>query len=326
MALFSQVNSYATFFIVYGILAAMAYSTTTLMTNSVLISKWFQEKKGLALGISITGFPLGPLVFAPLIGWLILQTDWRTTVLILGLGLVLVLMPLVILFVKDQDEEARKKAAASGEKLGPKVTFRALLANSQYVKLAGAYFGCGFTMALVATHFPIHAIDLGLSELVSASAFGLMGGFAVVGTISAGALSDKFGRKRLLSIVYLTRMTALLFFAFAANPAILYIGAVIFGLGWTATGPLTTALTGDIWGTKIMGTVFGYVFVLHQFGAAAGSYLGGFLFDYFQSYQLVFLLGALILLISATKSYLIDEKERQELPQEIVVSTGSTGK
>lgn len=278
MVLFSQVNSYFSFFIVYGVLAAVGYSTTTLMTNAVLITKWFKEKKGLALGISTTGFPLGPLAFAPLIGFMILQFEWRWTVFSLGLLLMLVLMPLIIVFVKEKDESASKEVSDK-DKLPVKITFNSLRSSSQYLKLAGAYFGCGFTMALVATHFPIHAIDLGLTELVAATAFGLMGGFAAFGTISAGALSDKYGRKNLLAAVYFTRFLALTVFAFASTPAMLYTGAVIFGISWTATGPLTTAITGDIWGTKVMGTVFGYIFLFHQFGAAAGAYLGGVIFD-----------------------------------------------
>jgi MFS family permease len=322
MVLFSYVNSYPSFFITFGILAAVGYSTTTLMTNSVLVSKWFTEKKGLALGISTTGFPLGPLVFAPLIGYFIFRFDWRVTVFGLGLLLLLLLMPLVIIFVKEKDAPKSSETAGK-DQVKEIITFKKLLGNNHYLKLAGAYFGCGFTMALVSTHFPIHAIGLGLTDLVAATAFGLMGGFAVFGTISAGALSDKYGRKNLLAAVYFTRCLALSTFVFATNPTMLYIGAVIFGISWTATGPLTTAITGDIWGTKVMGTVFGYIFLFHQFGAAAGAYLGGIVFDYSNSYQMAFLLGALILLISAVSSYFIDESKGKQNAIPLLVERGA---
>ncbi len=306
LIIFGQVNSYGMFFFTYGILAAVGYSTTTLMTNSVLISKWFTEKKGLALGLSMTGFPLGPLVFSPFIGYLIVTFDWRTAAHIMGGLLIVLLLPLVVLLVKDNPENLPGKVLDAGEKA--KVTFKGLIADSQYLKLAGAYFGCGFTMALISTHFPANATDLGLEPLVAATAFGIMGGFAAIGTTSAGALSDKFGRKNILSIVYFMRFTALMIFAFANTPTTLYVGAVIFGLSWTTTGPLTSALTGDIWGVKVMGTVFGFVFLSHQVGAALGAYMGGFIFDYTQSYQLAFLAGALILFISGINSFLIVEK------------------
>lgn len=304
LVLFSQVSSYITFFIVYGILAAIGYSTTTLMTNSVLISKWFQEKKGLALGISTTGFPLGPLVFSPLISFLIITFNWRWAALILGILLITVLMPLVVLFVKDKTTDGTKGVEPTPP---PKISFFNLVSNRQYLKLAGAYLGCGFTMALISTHFPVHAMGLGLNEMIAATAFGLMGGFAALGTISVGALSDRYGRKNLLAAVYFTRSFALGIMALGTSPTTLYIGAVIFGISWTATGPLTTAITGDIWGTKVMGTIFGYIFLFHQFGAAAGAYLGGIIFDYTSSYQTAFLVGALILSISGVNSYFIDE-------------------
>ncbi|MDO9573751.1 MAG: hypothetical protein Q7I94_02060, partial [Candidatus Contubernalis sp.] len=86
--------------------------------------------------------------------------------------------------------------------------------------------GCGYTMSMISTHFPANATDLGLDPLVAATAFGIMGGFAAAGTISAGALSDKFGRKNILSIVYFMRFVALMVFAFAYSPTTLYVGAV----------------------------------------------------------------------------------------------------
>ncbi len=309
LIIFGQVTSYFMFFFTYGILAAIGYSTTTLMTNSVLITKWFTEKKGLALGLSMTGFPLGPLVFSPFIGYLIITFDWRTAALILGGLLIVLLMPLVLLLVKDNPETAANKPGDDAAR--KKITFKGLLANKQYLKLAGAYFGCGYTMSMISTHFPANATDLGLDPLVAATAFGIMGGFAAAGTISAGALSDKFGRKNILSIVYFMRFVALMVFAFAYSPTTLYVGAVIFGLSWTTTGPLTSALTGDIWGVKVMGTVFGFVFLSHQIGAALGAYLGGYIFDYTHSYQLAFLSGALILFISGINSFLIDESPKE---------------
>ncbi|MDO9573750.1 MAG: hypothetical protein Q7I94_02055 [Candidatus Contubernalis sp.] len=60
-----------------------------------------------------------------------------------------------------------------------------------------------------------------------------------------------------------------------------------------------------------MGTVFGFVFLSHQIGAALGAYLGGYIFDYTHSYQLAFLSGALILFISGINSFLIDESPKE---------------
>ena len=75
-----------------------------------------------------------------------------------------------------------------------------------------------------------------------------------------------------------------------------YLGAIIFGIFWTATGPLTSALSGECWGLKYMGRTFGAVFLSHQIGASIGPILGGLTFDLTGSYFPIYIFTALMLI------------------------------
>jgi len=124
----------------------------------------------------------------------------------------------------------------------------------------------------------------------------IMGLLAFMGTIASGRLSDILERKYVLALIYFLRGVSFLVMAFASNLIMFYLGAIIFGIFWTATGPLTSALSSECWGLKNMGRTFGAVFLSHQIGASIGPILGGLTFDLTGSYFLIYILTAFILI------------------------------
>ena len=74
----------------------------------------------------------------------------------------------------------------------------------------------------------------------------------------------------------------------ARDPAMLMVVAAIGGLGMAGSLAMTSALTADIFGRFSVGSIFGLIFLVHQMGAALGSWLGGFLFDVSGGYGIAF--------------------------------------
>lgn len=300
----SRMTALWQFVLLYGLLASIAYTTTTLLTNAVLISGWFRENRGLALGISMSGFPLGPLAITPLITYLLLRNDWRTA-LVAPAGLVLLfLFPLVLAFLRDGPGHLAIQEKLRGRKDSLKakddaLTILTMLKDVRYRKLAGAYFTCGFSMALIMAHFHNFGQSMGFELTTTAKAFSLMSFLAFVGTILSGRLSDILARKKVLALIYSLRAVSFLVMAFATSLTAFYLGAVLFGIFWTATGPLTSALSGECWGLERMGRAFGAVFLSHQVGASVGPILGGLVFDRYGSYTAIFLVAALFLFAGA---------------------------
>lgn len=227
-----------------------------------------------------------------------------------GAIIVVLVLPLMLLLLRNQpgalpEFEIRAASCQATEVVW---SVRGALARPNFRRLSAGYFGCGFTMAMVQTHFPAHAVQSGMTSLQAATAFGLMGVLAIFGTVSTGTMSDRFGRRALLASVYALRMSSLLLMAWAPNSWVLMTSAVLFGLSWTATGPLTSMLTGELFGLRNMGVLFGAIFFFHQVGATLGAYFGGALFDRSGAYLLSFLLGAAVLATSSFVSHRLRER------------------
>lgn len=304
----SQVNALWQLHLVFGLLLALGYSCVTLLTNAVIISRWFQKRRGLALGISITGLPVGPLLFSRPSAVLIENIGWQNTYLVMAALIIFVVLPLMFWLLKDRPEVYPEgEFSTPGTPAQHRWSLREALPVPAFQKLAAAYFACGFTMSMVQTHFPAHAHHAGMTEVTAATAFGSMGVLAILGTVLAGAHSDRYGRKTLLAAVFATRMLALLLMAWAPSPLLLIVAAILFGLSWTATGPLVSILTGETFGLASMGLLFGTIYFAHQVGACTGAYAGGFLYDLTGAYQLPLGIAAVILGIASLISYRIKE-------------------
>jgi predicted MFS family arabinose efflux permease len=130
--------------------------------------------------------------------------------------------------------------------------------------------------------------------MAAASALGLMGAVNTLGAIAAGYVADRYGRRNPLAITYFLRGLSLLWLLTVREAAALHVFAVVFGLSYIATVPPTTALTADIFGRKSVASIFGWIFLAHQVGAATGSLLGGVTYEVTGSYLPAFASGAVL--------------------------------
>ena len=176
---------------------------------------------------------------------------------------------------------------------------------------------CGATTSIMAVHFIPYAQDRGLSAGNAALAFGLMSGLNAVGVIVMGTLSDKFGRKDLLAIVYAGRglAYAVLLLSTGAWGLLpsgtwgIWAFATIAGFSWIATASLTTSLTADLYGIKTLGTLAGVSFVFHQIGAFTSIQFAAFMYDWRESYTLPFAIVGFLLIPAALSAFSIREKK-----------------
>jgi MFS family permease len=130
-----------------------------------------------------------------------------------------------------------------------------------------------------------------------------------------GVLADRFGRRPVLAWLCATR--ALLFaalFLVHDRPAGLLVLALLGGTSMSGSLAMTSALAADIFGRFSVGTIFGTIFLVHQTGAAVGSWLGGFLFELSGGYGLAFSTACIQLLAGAVLSLTIDERQHRPAP------------
>jgi MFS family permease len=317
-----------------GVMSGIAFSAVNLVILSTLISRWFQRKRGTALGVVTSGSKVGTFVVMPMAGAAIVAIGWRETMLALGLSM-LVLVPLMWRYLRsdprdmglypDGDPAPEPVPALVGmpgaelsalsampvgkpAKNGGLQTAKQAVATPAFWMITISLFGNGFLMNLVYFHLPSAILHLGHSQLIATGVLAVMGAIGVFGNIISGTLSDYMSRKYVLAVLYIARSAATLLIVYEPQLWQIYLFAGIFGfLGYGAVA-LTSNLTGDIFGAGSLATIFGLIYVLHQVGGALGTYAGGLSVDLTGSYSSAFWMCAIISAISTVVTLMIPVK------------------
>jgi MFS family permease len=305
---------------VFGIIMSVAWSGTSLTTTGALLSRWFQRRRATVLSLSTAGASAGGLLLVPLAMAVLQRTGWRMTWVVLGAMVLAVAWPLACVFLRDDPTDLGllpdgEQPSADGRQVNPArapgpletESWRIALHSWPFWQLAGSYGVCGFTTAILTTHFIPYAIDRGLTPSTAATALGVMNGLNVVGVIMMGMLADRCGQKNLLALVYAGRGGAYALLLLAPDPWGLWGFAAIAGFSYWATAPLTTSLTADVYGLKTLGTLSGVTFLVHQVGGAASIQFAGLMRDLTGSYTLPFTLAGLLLIPAALSAFSIRE-------------------
>ena len=308
--------------VVFSFLLSTALSGPSLTNTMALISKWFKRRRATAISINTVGTSIGGLILVPFAMYFLQATGWRMTWLILGLLILLLAVPLALLFIRenpealgllpDGDKEYQEQAeyAKTEDRLGEFEvdhwikSFR----SAPMWQLSAAYVVCGVTTGMISTHFVPFAIERGISPGKAALIFGLMMGLNSLGGIGAGVLSDKFGRKNVLAAVYLLRGIGYVMLVCIPSSLGMWAFAIAAGFSWVASVPLTSALTADVYGLRVLATISGITFLCHQVGSFIMVLLAGVLFDLTGSYTLPFAIAGSLLFPAALAAYTIKEK------------------
>ena len=187
-----------------------------------------------------------------------------------------------------------------------------------YVLLVLGFFVCGFQITLVGTHIPGYMQERGMGGWSATIILALIGFFNIFGTLGMGYLGTKYKKKNLLSILYFLRGLSICIFIFSP-PSMLnsIIFGITFGLLWLSTVPPTNGIVAQIFGTKYLSTLFGIVFLCHQFGAFAGAFLGGYFFDNYGSYDYAWYMAIALSVFATLVHYPITESRIERVDNTI---------
>jgi len=229
------------------------------------------DKRAFASGFINAGGSFGQFVFAPLSQFLIGAYGWVTALFSLA-AVTLLTIPLSWPLRHKAEHPAGGAAVSMSLTEQLRVAFR----DRSYWCLHAGFFTCGFHIAFLVTHLP-GAVDLcGLPASVSALSLALIGLANIVGSLSAGALGQRYRMKWLLVWMYASRAVMVGIYLISPKTDLtFYVFAIGLGLTWLATVPPTAGLVGKLFGLRYLGTLFGLTLLSHQIGAFFGAWLGG---------------------------------------------------
>ena len=317
-----------------GVLMAAGAGGAALSTGSAVVARWFDKRRGLAMGLAAGGMSAGQLIVIPLATVLTLTYGWRSSFLWLGIGLLVLVVPLGAWLVRNTPEERGVRALgaqgpvqtaaqqAAAQQAG-RVSISEAAQTLPFWLLMSTFFVCGYTSnGMVLTHFMPHAMDHNFTAMQASSALGVMGAMNIIGTIGSGWLCDRFGRRGPLATYYFIRGISLLFLLYVWDLQSLHLWAAIFGLNYISTVPPTTTLTANIYGRFSVGELSGWIFFAHQVGAALGAALAGWIFEWTGSYSSAFVSAAILGFVAAGLAMMIREEPVRARP---VAAVGVAG-
>lgn len=287
-----------------GLLVGMGISGTAIGTVLAVVGRAAPEEKRTAyLGIASAIGSTGQVVLPLLMSWLIEWLDWRMTLLVITAALAP--MALCIPFLRV----APAQASPRGEPVNVSITqmVRTAFGHSSYSLLTAGFFVCGFHLAFITAHLPNFVQHFCLSNAsaeelraLGLQAIALAGLANIFGTLLATRLGTSYPKPYVLAAIYALRAVVIVvFISLPITPVSIMIFALVMGVLWLSTVPLTSALVLTMFGPRAMGTLFGFVFLSHQLGGFAGVWLGGILFERTGSYDAMWLLSIALGILSA---------------------------
>jgi predicted MFS family arabinose efflux permease len=322
-------------YVATGLFMALGAGGVAMTTGTTVTARWFEARRGVAMGIAAGGMSAGQLVVVPLATALTLWFGWRASFLWLGVGLLVLVLPVALWLVRNEPTDrgvrpygatgpVRTAAQEAAHQEAQRVGVLEAMRVPSFWLLMATFFVCGYTSnGMVLTHFMPHALEHNFSELQASTALGVMGAMNVLGTIGSGWICDRFGRRGPLAFYYFVRGLSLLFLLYVWNAPSLHLWAAVFGLNYISTVPPTTTLTANIFGRYSVGELSGWIFFSHQVGAALGAALAGWIYELTGAYTIAFVSAAFMGIVAAGLALAIREEPIGSRPVPVPVPAAS---
>ncbi|HJS39497.1 MAG TPA: MFS transporter [Burkholderiales bacterium] len=284
------------FYLFVGVMIGVGVGLVGMVPASALLTRWFRVRLSTAIGIAFSAAGMGGLVFVPLSQWLIQLLDWRTTYQILA-GVLLLGVPVAALGVPWrkftlglQDSVATREGRVAGQGW----TARAALGSRMYWALTQVFFFTATAMFTVLVQLVVFLIDLGISPLAAASAYGVIGMLSVVSVSMSGLLCERFGFRQVVSASFAGTASGVVVLAalsYWPSAALLVVFVAVFGLCMGVRGPVVSAIATRKFAGPKVATIYGMIYAANAIGAAFGSLMGGVLHDLSGGYRAGFALS-----------------------------------
>lgn len=290
--------------VLYGVIMTLGANCLGLVVFTPLVSRWFVQRRGLAIAIVQASNGVGRAVATPVAQVLVETVGWRDAYLGLAVLMGLMTLPLVRVFRACEPEPTavtRLDDAAELSETEPLKTapdrewgLGQAMRTSSFWLLFGIYLCTGLGSFFVSLHQLAFAVDMGFDTLDAATALGVGSLLTIGGILAFGFLSDRIGREITGILAYMVSILGVvcaLLISGSAHFGLFWLHACLFGITWGTRGPLITAKSADLFQGRRLGLIFGVISIGTGIGSSVGTWVSGWIFDVFGSYQLSFVLS-----------------------------------
>ena len=294
---------YYIFYIVLGILGPASGP----VPYSAVISRWFDRKRGLALGLMNLGSGLAAVAYPPLAQQLISHAGWRSAYEIFGFGILFVPIFFLTKFLKEdplsvglsQDRiiSVNSNSAPCSRKEG--LDWREIWPTRTFWLLVSAFFLAGCSVHACVLHLAPLLTDRGSSPQAAANAVSIIGVAMILGRTGSGYYLDHFFAPRVCVLLFGQSAIGIAILAAGASGPLAIVAAFMIGMAFGAEVEVIAFLVSRYFGLRSFGAAYGCGFSSFVLAGALGTYIMGAGFDRTHAYT-VPLLVALFAMLFAT--------------------------
>ena len=311
-ALYSGVDSLTDIYLLHVVIG-LGLSCTGLVLAVSVVARWFEARRGLALGIVLAGASVGNGLLPLLNAQLNAALGWRDAFLALGV-LPLLVVPLVLWRVAERPSALGQRplgstaapAAAAGDAAAEaagaaadaaaataadpagNAAFRQALRSRDFLLLALIAFCTFLSLVGLTAHLFLILRDQGLPDTTAAAGLTLLFATGLAGKLLAGVAADRWGLRPAFLACLGTMLLGSLLLALAAGGGP-WLAIGIVGFGWGGIYTMQQLASAQLFSGPALGRIVGVLVLVDCIGAALGPWGMGALYDRNGSYDLAFL-------------------------------------
>ncbi|MEM7764636.1 MAG: MFS transporter [Pseudomonadota bacterium] len=284
LASFALVNdSLWTYYAAWCVMSLLAAGTLPITWTRV-VTAWFDNSRGLALGITLAGTGIAATFAPAYVSSLIEQSGWRIAYLLLAVTITLIALPTVFAWFRDPPKLTASNTSEHTTTQRGSLT-SAIQSYRFWLMAIGILLVAAGIGGLITNAFPM-LTDQGINAGEAARYMGLIGVSVITGRLVVGILLDRFWAP-LIAAVFLAApcVSALIFASDSLSPTTITVAVLIVGLAAGAELDLMAFLVSRYFGLASYGAVYGALYVFFSVGAGIAPFAFGKAYDLFGSYD-----------------------------------------
>jgi MFS family permease len=289
------------FYIYYALLGVALHGVGPI-PYGYTVCRWFDRRRGLALGLMMVGIGSGAMIMPSLAQRLIARFGWSNTYAIFGGAVLLVAMPIVAALLKEKpgdlgiasDGEPRKNSTVTSPEFDQGLSATNAWRTGTFWLMVGAFFLVSASVQGCLVHIAAMFSDRGMTLQTAALAGSLAGVAVMMGRVGTGFLLDRLFAPRLAAAFFGAAALGI-GMLWLGSASVAFAGAFLVGLGLGAEVDLIAYLTSRYFGLRAFGKVYSSIFAAFGLAGALGPLMMGAGFDRTGSYR-----GPFIVFLAAT--------------------------
>jgi MFS family permease len=267
----------AQFYGTYLVIGIVGNGTAQLAYSRAVLT-WFEQRRGLALAVVLTGSGTGSILLPVIAQHVMTAHGWRASYVALG-AIALLGFPLTALLVRNRPAAVAVKRAEVPVRIG------GVLRSYVFWLIALPVMLGAFSMNAAIAHLSALLTDHAIAASGAVLALSMLGVSGIVGRLITGYLLDRLFAPLVSLGVLLISGLGIVTIAFATTTAGGIFGAFLMGFGAGSEADVVPYLIAKYFGRARFSTLYGLSWTAYAIGGATGPVVMGHAFDKAGSYQ-----------------------------------------